>query len=195
MAKKPILMEHIATVEQLRCAGVIAAVTLSRSAFPNRLENRVVRYRYKSMWDKRKYPSSKTSDDTRDEAMRKDIDALMSYALQSKVDPITGRKAFVVGRTRTYFRQGALEYLEANRAAGMDDQAIDIQRVVRGFLVRKKFGNSRALREEEEQKRREEEKRKRAEEERLRKEAERKAREERLKAERKKREEKERKAR
>ncbi|EEC42649.1 predicted protein, partial [Phaeodactylum tricornutum CCAP 1055/1] len=37
MKKVPVLMEHIPTVEQLRCAGVVAAVTLSRSAFPNRL--------------------------------------------------------------------------------------------------------------------------------------------------------------
>jgi myosin-5 len=44
--KKPVLMEHLSTIEQLRCAGVVAAVTLSRSAFPNRLENEVVRFNF-----------------------------------------------------------------------------------------------------------------------------------------------------
>jgi myosin V len=33
MKKVPVLLEHLPTVEQLRCAGVVAAVTLSRSAF------------------------------------------------------------------------------------------------------------------------------------------------------------------
>merc|ERR1712125_189815 len=187
MAKKPILMEHVATVEQLRCAGVIAAITLSRSAFPNRLENQVVRYRFATMWDKKKYPSSKTKSDAPNEALRKDIEAILSCALRGRIDKETGKKAYVVGNTRTYFRQGALEYLETNRAAGMDDQAIEIQRAVRGFLARKAFGNTHTRREEEERKRREEVAR--------RKEAELKAREERQRAERKRLEEKARKER
>merc|ERR1712048_1493821 len=41
--KKPFIMQHVSTIEQLRCAGVVAAVTLSRSAFPNRIENKTAK--------------------------------------------------------------------------------------------------------------------------------------------------------
>ena len=37
-----------------------------------------------------------------------------------------------------YFRSGALEYLEAERLRGMEPAAVKIQKVVRGFIGRKK---------------------------------------------------------
>lgn len=193
MLKKPVLMEHKATMEQLRCAGVIAAITLSRSAFPNQLPNETARYRFSTMWNKRAYPSSKSSSDSRDEAIRNDVDALMTCALRELIDSKTGKKAFVVGRTRTYFRQGALEFLETNRAAGMDDFAVVIQRIARGYIVKSKLGNSFKHREEEERKRREEEERRLLEEGKRVKETKRRASEERERVERKRLEEKARK--
>ena len=170
-AKVPVIMEHVGTVEQLRCAGVVAAVTITRSAFPNRLENQVARYRYNTMWDKRAYPTTATDNDAPDVKLAKDCDALMTCALKEK--EANGKKAFVVGKTRTYFRAGALEYLEANRSAGMDGQAKQIQALVRGFLARKKFGDLRGKKDEEERKRKEEEERKKREAEEAKKKAER----------------------
>jgi myosin heavy subunit len=38
--KQKCVMQHMTTIEQLRCAGVVAAVTISRSAFPNRLTHK-----------------------------------------------------------------------------------------------------------------------------------------------------------
>jgi myosin heavy subunit len=140
MAKKPIIMDHIPTVEQLRCAGVVAAVTLSRSAFPNRLDNAVVRYRYSSMWDGAAFPSKKDSDSTPAMGLKQDCDALLSSALKVKEEVDGGKviKAFVCGRTRCYFRAGALEYLEANRMEnGLDAPATVIQAIARGYVVRK----------------------------------------------------------
>jgi myosin heavy subunit len=46
-------------------------------------------------------------------------------------------KIFVVGKTRSYFRLGALEYLEANRTKEMGSQVVSIQRYIRGWFVRK----------------------------------------------------------
>jgi myosin-5 len=142
MVKKPVLMEHMATVEQLRCAGVVAAVTLSRSAFPNRLDNSVVRFRYSNMWDIKAFPSPRTNSMTAEEGVRADITAMMTCALKDMEITEKGRviKAFVVGKTRTYFRAGALEYLESHRLeSGLDGPAIHIQRVARGFLVRRSW--------------------------------------------------------
>jgi len=160
-AKVPIKMEHIGTVEQLRCAGVVAAVTITRSAFPNRFENEIARFRYVTMWDKKKFPSKKTDDDLPEEAMKKDCEALMNCALRER--EVDGKKAFVVGRTRTYFRAGALEYLESNRSAGMDSQAVVVQAAARGYICRKRFGNLRGQKQAEERKKKEEEERKKRE--------------------------------
>lgn len=141
--KKPVLMEHISTIEQLRCAGVVAAVTLARSAFPNRLDNPSVRFRYGSMWEnKSKYPSAKTKAMTPEEALRCDCDAIIACALADK-EPILDKdgkvvKPYVCGFTKSYFKAGVLEYLEANRSHGLDGQAKTIQRFVRGMQARKR---------------------------------------------------------
>jgi len=140
MAKKPVLMEHVATVEQLRCAGVVAAVTLARSAFPNRLDNSAVRFRYSSMWDKSAYPSEKTQSMSHEEALKCDANAILLCALRehtytNKEGEL--KQAFVVGKTKSFFRAGALEFLESNRATGLDGQACTIQKYARGFLTRK----------------------------------------------------------
>ena len=125
--KKPKILQHMSTVEQLRCAGVVAAVTISRSAFPNRLDHRSCLERFKML---KKGGDHETVSDTK-EAVTK----LLSAALESmKKD---GVQAFVVGKTRVYFRAGALEFLEHERMKGWDKWAVDIQRVTRGWLVRR----------------------------------------------------------
>jgi myosin-5 len=147
--KKAYLMEHVTTVEQLRCAGVVAAVTLSRSAFPNRMENSVVRFKFWQLWDKEKFPSKGTKAMNPQEKLKHDCHALLSCALAPIVetDPKTGKPLtiFCVGKTRSYFKFGALEFLESHRAAGLDVHAVQMQRVARTFLTRKKVvGSSRA---------------------------------------------------
>jgi len=136
-AKVPVKMDHIGTVEQLRCAGVVAAVTITRSAFPNRLDNSAVGYRFGAGWDVKKYPSKKTNSMSKEEQLKWNCDAMMECCLKER--EIDGKKQYVVGKTRTYFRAGALEFLEANRAAGLEGQAISIQRFGRGYIVRQKM--------------------------------------------------------
>ena len=137
--KKPSIMQHISTIEQLRCAGVVAAVTLSRSAFPNRIDNKTVRFKFASMWDRSSFPSKTTSSMSPEEKLKCDCDALLSCALKSKDEKENGKlvKAFVVGKTRSYFRLGALEFLEGNRTKELGSQSLSIQRYLRGWLVRR----------------------------------------------------------
>jgi len=167
MRKVPVVMEHLPTVEQLRCAGVVAAVTLSRSAFPNRLDSQVAKFRYAIMWNPTAFPSKRSSSDSAEEALRHDVDAILSCALKSK-EEINDKgkvvKAFVVGRTRTYFRAGALEFLESNRLEnGLDAPATVIQKIARGFLVRKNWDEMVSGAREAEKKAQEEEERKKRE--------------------------------
>jgi myosin heavy subunit len=124
---------------------VVAAVTLARSAFPNRLDNPSVRFRYGGQWDKSKFPSAKSSGMSPEDCQRADCSAILSSALCEKIfknDKGEVIKAFVVGKTKAFFRAGVLEYLEANRKTGLDSQAITIQKYARGFLTRKNTGKA-----------------------------------------------------
>jgi len=148
--KKPVLMQHVTTIGQLRCAGVVAAVTLSRSAFPNRLENEMVRFKYWQLWDKTKFPSEGTADMEKAVKLKHDAHAILSCALAplAENDPKTGKpiKIFVTGKTRSYFKMGALEFLESHRSAGLEVHAIQMQRIARNYLAKKKIHGSAAAR-------------------------------------------------
>lgn len=164
--KAPLLMEHTNTIEQLRCAGVVAGITIARSAYPNRLPNSVVLARYSNMWDMEKFPSKKTSEMSTAQKRQCDVQALMECALKSKetVDEDGNVvKAFAVGKTKTFFRSGALELLEAGRMTGLDVHATVIQRAARGWLARNGGRYNNQLRKLEEEMR---EAARRAEEER-----------------------------
>merc|ERR1719162_531677 len=136
--KKPSIMQHMSAIEQLRCAGVVAAVTLSRSAFPNRIDNKTVKFKFSSMWDRTKFPSKGKPNMEPAERLKCDCEALLACALKNfKSQQDEGKDIFVVGKTRSYFRMGALEYLEANRTKEMGGQVVSIQRYIRGWFIRK----------------------------------------------------------
>jgi myosin-5 len=140
--KKPLLMEHVSTVNQLRYAGVVAAVTISRSAFPNRLEHLIVLERFKSLWPKGDH--IKVLNDIHldpDERIYKAVEILLNIALkdmESEKQEVKVR-AFVMGKTRAYFRAGALEFLEGERLRYLGKFAVTIQTSVRTFVARTKF--------------------------------------------------------
>jgi len=148
--KKPILMEHLGTIEQLRCAGVVAAVTLSRSAFPNRLENDIVRFKYWQLWDKKKYPSKATDSMSKPEKLKCDCEALLQCALAPlvEINPKTGKPFTIslVGKTRSYFKMGVLEFLESHRSSGLEVYAVAIQKIARGFIARNRINGSQNAR-------------------------------------------------
>lgn len=135
--KKPFEMDHGLTLEQLRSSGVISAVTLSRSAFPNRLDHRRVLDRFSMFWPR---GTTRQRLDKRTECAK-----LLDFALKPLEDGHA--KAFVIGVSKAYFRRGALEYLEASRLKGMEMTATFIQSIVRGY-----FGRQLAQKEREIQK-------------------------------------------
>ena len=132
--KKPLIMQHMTSIEQLRCAGVVAAVTISRSAFPNRLDHRACYERFKVLKTHKKGKSK--SDDKINH--KEEITEILDSVLESMT--VDGKKAYVTGKSRVYFRLGALELLEAKRLKGFDVWSITLQRFTRGWLVRRKNG-------------------------------------------------------
>jgi myosin V len=149
--KKPRVMMYVSTVEQLRCAGVVAAVTMSRSAFPNRLEHGTVLERFQNtLWQGRQQQENATTRSSQNSTITNTTDlppsARVEFLLEDSLRELEtvskdGRivKAFVIGNTRAYFRCGALEYLEAARLKGLSLRATDLQRIVRGFVAKSKF--------------------------------------------------------
>lgn len=136
--KQPQVMQHLSTVEQLRCAGVVAAVTISRSAFPNRLEHEYVFDKFMCLNPSFVRESNDASDS---ETICADADRLLTSILKS-VEIIKDEKVvkgFVCGKTRTYFRAGSLELLENRRLHAFSSLAVHIQRVIRGFVKRSQY--------------------------------------------------------
>ncbi|CAB9520505.1 Unconventional myosin [Seminavis robusta] len=140
--KAPLLLEHRLTINQLRSCGIVSSVTISRSAFPNRMLNKHVLTRFGGIWHrKKKGEKTVQTASSLDKLWKAEAEALLSYALMAKrfKDPTSGkpRAGFVVGKTKAFFREGALEYLEAERMKGLDRQAAKIQRAYRAFLEHK----------------------------------------------------------
>jgi myosin-5 len=144
--KAPLLMEHQSTVEQLRCAGVVAAVTISRSAFPNRLEHLSVLDRFKSLWPKGDHITVLQDHDLDPEARRKKAtEILLTLALKEMEFEKNGSRfrAFVMGNTRSYFRAGALEFLEAERLKHLGTYATILQTAARRYVVYSQYKRHR----------------------------------------------------
>ncbi len=140
--KAPLIMEHASTVEQLRCAGVVAAVTISRSAFPNRLEHISVLDRFKSLWPKGDHITVlKNENMDVDARCKKATEILLTLALKDMEFEKNGSKfrAFVMGKTRAYFRAGALEFLEAERMKHLGAYAIAMQTAARRYIYQSKY--------------------------------------------------------
>jgi myosin V len=133
--KKPAVMEHSLTLQQLRSSGVISAVTLARSAFPNRLEHVLILDRFMLLFPPKQKRNILSMDLNDPQAQKEASEILLTHSLRP-LEGEKGVKAFVVGSTRAYFRGGALEYLESIRLKSLELPAIKIQAVVRGHLAR-----------------------------------------------------------
>ena len=136
--KAPRIMEHQSTVDQLRCAGVVAAVTISRSAFPNRLEHEQVLDRFSALLKGFK-PDASGADNG--QLLQADVDRLLSKLLPTPADgdATQGKALFVSGKTRTYFRAGSLEHLENERVKAFGVYATVIQAWVREYQARSTY--------------------------------------------------------
>jgi len=141
--KKKLLMEHVTTLEQLRCAGVVAAVTISRSAYPTKLEYGDVIHRYAVLnTDKPKNGYTDQVTEINDILGR----VLKKFEKKKKNGSIS--KAYAVGKTKIYFKGGCLEFLESQRGKVWHKWAVRIQAPVRGFITRLRLAREKKAEEE-----------------------------------------------
>ncbi|DBA03908.1 TPA: hypothetical protein N0F65_004598 [Lagenidium giganteum] len=112
-------MDQAMVVSQLRCAGVIEAIRISRVAYPYR------------------------------QTLEELLDKFWIFAVNDTELPINERcsklmerlgfqapEQYQIGRTRIYFRFGVLEDLEDKKAIRLDSSARKVQHVMRGFHSR-----------------------------------------------------------
>ncbi len=115
------------SLEQLRCAGVVAAVTISRVSYPNRLTHESAIDRFECLCEDNY--DGKEAKESVTEMMTK---LLGEFKVESS-EEITS--AFEVGKSRIYFKAGALEHLESRRLKKLGVLATKIQKIVRGFVA------------------------------------------------------------
>lgn len=128
--KSPIFFDHKSVVNQLRCAGVIEAIRVSRSAYPVRMSQVDCIHNFGVLL------SASNKNLTGD---LKDVCLQMLSALVPEADI----EEYQVGATKVYFRQGMLEVLESRRAEALKDRAILMQKTIKGFLYRTRYSRMR----------------------------------------------------
>ncbi|RHY28254.1 hypothetical protein DYB32_006105, partial [Aphanomyces invadans] len=115
-------------VDQLRCAGVIAAIRISRAAFPNRLSLVEFARRFDVICPAK---------------LRNGDPVVMVMGLLEKLLGVTSDSTqnakFAIGKSKVYFSSGLLQHLEDQRAVVLRTQATIIQAHMRGFAKRKQF--------------------------------------------------------
>jgi len=143
------VMDLAYTVSQLRYSGVVSAVTISRASFPNRLPYRDTLDRFhllashnglneqntQSIFQSLLFSSKPSTDeDEHDDVIRPKVETMLNQLLKhmesvsrdsNNQEVIT--KAYICGKTRVYFRAGALEFLESEQLMVYDQCATLIQ--------------------------------------------------------------------
>ncbi|CCI47888.1 unnamed protein product [Albugo candida] len=116
-------------VEQLRCAGVIAAIRISRAAFPNRLPLDQFQKRFDIIC-----PSY-----LRGVPAQEMVIGLLKQLLPEEVTRDSKNSVFAVGYTKVYFSSGLLQQLEDQRNLLLKKYAVMIQKNFRMYLYRSRF--------------------------------------------------------
>ena len=132
----PRMTDHYHTMRQLECAGLVTAIAISRESFPNRLGYDAIRGRFKCLMNERDLKNRQGMN------KRDSVNYMLSNLLPSMADLHGGTKPtlpFACGKTRVYFRAGALERLEMMRLDYYTHRTVVIQRWIRQIHARCHF--------------------------------------------------------
>ena len=131
----PRILDHSHTVSQLESAGLVTAIVISRESFPNRLSYELVMERFRFL--EFKFPgchinSGDIKVDT-ENLLGHLLAGVTSHSHKGKVKP------FACGKTKVYFRAGALEQIESLRQEYYAKGAVTIQAWMRSLLSRQQY--------------------------------------------------------
>uniref|UniRef100_A0A7S1BLU1 Myosin motor domain-containing protein n=1 Tax=Corethron hystrix TaxID=216773 RepID=A0A7S1BLU1_9STRA len=126
--------DHKETLNQLTCAGLVEALTVSRHYFQHRLSVAFAIEQFRCLADSDLRDAILTDRQAYAERMFSAL--LADYVVR---DTSTDARAYAVGLTKVYFREGSLEHLEARRQIVVTTAAVKIQRWIRTRLARWHF--------------------------------------------------------
>lgn len=144
--KSPKMYEIDAVVSQLRCAGVVEAIRITRAAFPNKMAHEKFLRRFVFMKGSKGSaqvagsPEATTVTEACEQLARQ---LLVDYKPQQDEEH-TRTPPFVVGRSLVYFGKDVLEFLEHQRTTFVHDRALLIQRTALRWVARRRFKKLRA---------------------------------------------------
>jgi len=141
--KSSTAVDNEMVIDQLRCAGVIEAIRISRAGFPARMPLKEFSIRFRVLVrgkaDNIRFArgiavSSSSIGPGRDQASQ-------CEQLMAALAP--GEKRYEIGRTRVYFKSGVLERLEERRALLLQAAATELGRRLRGQRQRRRYDSAR----------------------------------------------------
>ncbi len=125
--KSSSMLEPLKVISQLRCAGVIEAIRISRAAYTNRLAYDVFQSRFRML-----APGLLNKEDKYCSGS-----VLLEYLLTQREGDSTS--VYELGRTKVFFRAGALESLERRRRDLLCLKAIRLQAFYRMHIAQVRF--------------------------------------------------------
>ena len=130
----PRVMDHSHTFSQLESAGLVTAIVISRESFPDKLS-------YELLLERFRFLAYKCHIQLNSGDIKVDSETLLSHLLAGvTADSHIGRvKPFACGKTRVYFRAGALEIIETIRQEYYIERALQLQAWIRSRLARQHF--------------------------------------------------------
>lgn len=134
--KSPHVFCKARVTEQLQCAGVVEAVRISRCAYPNRMLQTVFLERFRGVALSNKESTASTAAfatvtaNDSDEAILTAIkDLLTNHLMPGK------ESEYQIGKSRIFFRKGALESLEEIRSRKLNSAAVVVQRYAKMWMA------------------------------------------------------------
>ncbi|RLN74255.1 hypothetical protein BBJ28_00009013 [Nothophytophthora sp. Chile5] len=141
------IYEIDAVVSQLRCAGVVEAIRITRAAFPNKMAHEKFLRRFVMMKSKQDAILA-TPSTTVTEACEQLARQLLSgddFARTQEGSDHSRTPTFVVGKSLVYFGKDVLEFLEHRRTTFVHDRAILIQQTARRWMARRRIKKVRVM--------------------------------------------------
>jgi myosin heavy subunit len=137
----PRIMNHCETMNQLESAGLVTAITISRETFPNRLPYDDIWERFECLDQDCANANRPSSGQMQEDELNNSVESLLKYLLVKPFTRADGARvpSFACGRTRVYFRTGALEHLESDRMEYYSFYAAKIGNWYRSTIARVKF--------------------------------------------------------
>lgn len=134
MSPKRMDLSH--TAHQLESAGLVTAIAIARESFPNRLPYELLMERFRFLQYKLG-PTCRLNSGN----IKVDAETLLNHLLSGMTaDTHQGKvKTFACGKTRVYFRAGALESIETTRQEYYSESAIILQTWIRALPLRRRF--------------------------------------------------------